>query len=57
MAGAAPLTVSFSSKNSMDYDGDPLSMEWNFDGKKKSKLPHPSFTFKKPGIYKNRFNC
>jgi cytochrome c len=52
MAGAAPMTVQFSSADSKDFDGDPLSIAWVFDGKKKSKQPNPSFTFKKAGIYK-----
>ncbi len=50
--GAAPLKVSFSSDGTMDYDGDELSYEWNFGkGLPKSKLPNPTFTYIKPGIY------
>ncbi len=53
IAGAAPMTVSFSSAGSMDYDNDPLSMEWVSDDKKaqKSKTPNTSFTYKKAGTY------
>ncbi|MDJ1502369.1 ThuA domain-containing protein [Xanthocytophaga agilis] len=52
-AGAAPLTVSFSSKGTVDYDNDALKYEWTFaPGAPKSELPNPSFTFAKPGVYK-----
>ncbi len=53
MAGAAPLTVDFSSVGSVDYDNDPLSITWVSDEKKgkKSKKPNASFTYKKAGIY------
>ncbi|MBE7174613.1 MAG: ThuA domain-containing protein, partial [Williamsia sp.] len=30
LVGAAPLTVKFESKGSMDYDGDALTYEWSF---------------------------
>jgi len=52
-AGAAPLTVSFSSKGTMDYDKDALKYEWTFaPGSPKSTQPNPTYTFTKPGIYK-----
>jgi cytochrome c len=53
IAGAVPLTVNLSSAGSMDYDGDPLSMEWVSDEKKgkKAKMPNATFTYKKAGIY------
>jgi cytochrome c len=51
-AGAAPLTVAFSSKGTLDYDGDALKYEWTFAPGAKSTQPNPSFTFAKPGIYK-----
>jgi cytochrome c len=50
-AGAAPLTVQFSSDGTLDYDGDPLRYEWTFAKGKKSKKPNVAFTFKKPGVY------
>lgn len=50
--GAAPLMVSFSSEGTKDYDGDPLSYQWNFGkGVKASKKENPSVTFKNPGVY------
>lgn len=50
--GAIPLKVNFSSKGSLDYDGDAIKYEWNFGkGLPKSTLPNPSFTFTKPGEY------
>jgi cytochrome c len=53
IAGAAPLTVNFSSVGSVDYDNDPLSFEWISDEKKGKKLktPNATFTYKKAGIY------
>lgn len=51
IAGAAPLTVQFSSEGTKDYDGDAVQYRWNFYKKKKSKQLHPTFTFKKPGVY------
>jgi cytochrome c len=52
-AGAAPLTVNFSSEGSVDYDNDPLSITWVSDAKKakKSKTSMTSFTYKKAGVY------
>jgi cytochrome c len=42
----------FSSKGSVDYDGDALTYEWNFGkGLPKSTLPNPTFTYTKPGTY------
>jgi cytochrome c len=50
--GAVPLKVSFSSKGSLDYDGDPIKYEWSFGkGLPKSTLPNPSFIYAKPGEY------
>jgi cytochrome c len=50
--GAVPLKVSFSSKGSLDYDGDPIKYEWNFGkGLPKSAVANPTFTFAKPGEY------
>ncbi|CAG4992922.1 hypothetical protein DYBT9275_01068 [Dyadobacter sp. CECT 9275] len=50
--GAVPLKVSFSSKGSLDYDGDAIKYEWNFGkGLPKSTSPNPTFTYAKPGEY------
>lgn len=50
--GAAPLTVKFDSKGSMDYDGDAIKYEWTFGpGLPKSTQANPTVTFSKPGIY------
>ncbi len=52
MVGAAPLTVAFSTKGSMDYDGDALTYSWDFGkGMARSTQPNPSMTFTKPGVY------
>ena len=51
-AGAAPLKAVFSSKGTIDYDGDALTYEWNFGkGLPKSTLANPTFTYTKPGTY------
>jgi cytochrome c len=51
-AGAIPMKALFSSKGSVDYDGDALTYEWNFGkGLPKSTLPNPTFTYTKPGTY------
>ncbi|GGM90062.1 hypothetical protein GCM10010967_23710 [Dyadobacter beijingensis] len=55
--GAAPLTVQFSAKGTMDFDaGDQLSYEWTSKSSlnaivQRSNLQQPAFTFTKPGIY------
>jgi cytochrome c len=50
--GAAPLTVQFSSSESIDYDGDELHYEWRFTSKNvDSKEANPTFTFDEVGIY------
>lgn len=50
--GAAPLTVKFDSKGSLDYDGDAIKYEWTFGkGLPKSTQANPAFTFSKPGVY------
>ncbi|MBU1822405.1 MAG: PKD domain-containing protein, partial [Bacteroidetes bacterium] len=50
--GAAPLTVDFSSKGSMDYDKDAIKYEWTFGkGLPKSTQPNPKYTYTKPGEY------
>lgn len=50
-AGAVPMLVNFSGKNSKEYDGDPLTYEWNINGKKFT-TPAAAYTFTKPGLYK-----
>ena len=51
-AGAAPMKAEFSSKGTIDYDGDPLKYEWTFGkGLPKSSVANPTFTYTKPGIY------
>ncbi|MCE7059050.1 ThuA domain-containing protein [Dyadobacter sp. CY343] len=50
--GATPLKVNFSSKGSMDHDGDAIKYEWSFGkGLPKSALPNPSYTYAKAGEY------
>ena len=52
MVGAAPLTVKFDGKESMDYDGDALKYEWSFGkGMPKQTTAAPTVTFTKPGVY------
>ncbi len=51
-AGAVPMKAVFSSKGTVDYDGDALTYEWSFGkGLPKSTLPNPTFTYTKPGTY------
>jgi cytochrome c len=51
-AGAAPLTVAFSSEGTMDYDKDALKYSWNFGkGLPLSTQPNPKMTFVKAGEY------
>ena len=50
--GAAPLKVDFSSKGTLDYDGDALKYEWTFGkGLPKSTQANPTYTYAKPGEY------
>ncbi|WP_439555438.1 ThuA domain-containing protein [Dyadobacter sp.] len=50
--GATPLKVNFSSKGSLDYDGDPIRYEWSFGkGLPKSNVANPSYTYAKAGEY------
>ncbi|WP_374759448.1 ThuA domain-containing protein [Dyadobacter fanqingshengii] len=50
--GAVPLKVNFSSKGSVDHDGDAVKYEWTFGkGLPKSTVANPSFTYAKPGEY------
>ncbi|WP_435354463.1 ThuA domain-containing protein [Emticicia sp. SJ17W-69] len=51
-AGAAPLTVAFSSEGTIDYDKDVLKYAWNFGkGIPVSTQPNPKITFTKAGEY------
>ncbi|MEZ0538860.1 ThuA domain-containing protein [Fibrella arboris] len=52
LVGAAPLAVVFSTKGTMDYDGDALTYSWDFGkGMARSTQANPTMTFSKPGIY------
>lgn len=54
LTGAAPLKVNFSSKGTIDYDGDKLSYLWEIKSKAGTKVlrtENPSVTFDKAGIY------
>ena len=51
-AGAAPLTIAFSSAGTMDYDKDALKYSWNFGkGLPANTQPNPKMTFAKAGEY------
>ncbi|MEM7167740.1 MAG: malectin domain-containing carbohydrate-binding protein [Planctomycetota bacterium] len=52
-AGPVPLTVMFSSVGSFDPDGNPFSIEWDFDtdGVIDSTAPNPTFTYTTPGDF------
>ncbi len=43
--GNAPLTVNFSSENTFDQDGDPLTLLWDFGDGTTSNQPDPVHTF------------
>lgn len=53
ISGKAPLTVNFSSKGTYDPDGDKLTYSWSFtrDNIVNSRMPNPTYTFRKPGNY------
>ena len=52
MVGAAPLTVKFDAKGSMDYDDDAIKYEWSFGkGIPKQTTSTPTVIFSKPGVY------
>jgi cytochrome c len=52
-AGAAPLTVQFSSAGSNDPDGDAITYAWDFtsDGTTDSTAANPTFTYPANGEY------
>ena len=45
ISGNSPLTVSFSSLNTYEMDGDPLNLTWNFGDGNTSNDPHPVHTY------------
>ncbi len=47
--GASPLTVSFTSQNTYDQDGDPLTYLWDFGDGQTSALANPVHTFSNSG--------
>ncbi len=50
--GGLPLQVKFSSEGTLDYDGDPVSYEWDFgDGSPVNKTANPVYTYKKAGEF------
>ncbi|MEA5428038.1 PQQ-dependent sugar dehydrogenase [Arcicella lustrica] len=54
LTGAAPLKVNFSSKGTIDYDGDKLTYLWEIKskaGKRVLRTENPSVTFDKAGTY------
>ncbi len=51
--GLAPLSVTFSSENTVDTEGDAISYSWDFDGdgKEDSNEANPSHIYEKNGNY------
>lgn len=50
--GGVPLTVHFTGRNSIDYDGDELSYSWSFgQDRVQSTETNPTYTFEEPGRY------
>ena len=50
--GALPLKIQFTGEQSEDFDHDPLTYAWSFDGAEtQSTDVNPVFTFEKEGIY------
>ncbi|WP_197038967.1 ThuA domain-containing protein [Herbidospora cretacea] len=52
-SGPAPLTVAFSSAGTVDPDGDPITLAWDFDGNGStdSTAANPSYTYTANGTY------
>jgi glucose/arabinose dehydrogenase/chitodextrinase len=50
-AGAAPLTVNFSSSGTFDPDNDPFTVSWTFGDGQGSSSPNPSHSYPQPGTY------
>jgi glucose/arabinose dehydrogenase/PKD repeat protein len=53
-AGAAPLTVTFSSAGSHDPEGTPLSYSWDFGDGTVSSDANPTHTYATRGVYQAR---
>ncbi len=52
VVGAAPLTVQFSAKESIDHDDDELTYEWSFTKDEvQSTEENPTYTFTEDGKY------
>jgi len=51
IVGTTPLTVNFSAKNTVDYDGDSLAYQWKFADDERFGID-AKYTFANPGIYK-----
>jgi glucose/arabinose dehydrogenase len=49
--GDAPLTVQFSTAGTVDADGDPLTLSWNFGDGATSTDPAPVHTYASVGAY------
>ena len=43
--GAAPLAVNFSSKGTVDKDGDPITYHWDFGNGESSSEANPSYSY------------
>lgn len=57
--GAVPLTVTFDTKGTQDFDRDPLTYEWKVITASGSPVAssdeiNPTFTFDNPGVYNAR---
>lgn len=57
--GAVPMTVSFDTEGTKDFDRDPLTYEWKVLSSSGSPVassdePNPSFTLEEPGVYNAR---
>jgi uncharacterized delta-60 repeat protein len=51
VTGTVPLTVNFSSTNSLDKDGTIVSYFWDFGDQSTSNAPNPSHVYNKAGSY------
>ena len=57
--GSLPLAIQFSSEGTIDYDGDPLTYNWEFEseageGRQTSQEANPRITFEEAGVYTAR---